>query len=55
MIRIKYEIQTHDLLGGRGVKIEERTFDTDDIELAMKIFKDLKASEDVMYAEIMSK
>lgn len=55
MITIKYEIQYTDLFGGKAVKIEERQFNTDDTVLAMRIFKDLKASQDVKYIEITSK
>lgn len=50
MITIKYELQHKDLLG--GIVIENRTFETDDVTLAMRIFKDLKASQDVKYIEI---
>lgn len=51
MIIITYEIETKDLFGN---KIEERQFKTDDIELAVKIFKDLKASKDVRFIELKS-
>lgn len=52
MIAIRYEIVTADLFGAK--KIEERIFKTDDTVLAMRIFKDLKASQDVKYIEIKS-
>lgn len=52
MIVIKYEIVTTDLFGAK--KIEERAFKTDDTVLAMRIFKDLRGSQDVKYIEIKS-
>lgn len=52
MIKIKYEIQHEDLLGGRT--IEERTFTTDDLQLAVRICVALKDSDDVKYIEVKS-